>query len=149
MNEKSLYHTFVSNHDGLKGVSYVENQSGNEGLSLGVSSSLINAPGANPEQFIGFALSTCFNATVRIVERRMKLPEDSKLKTRVDIVKDVKGYKFLVEAQILFEHIDLQTAQQVIDEAIDECPVAKLLKDNEGVTFKVVSEFDQEETFGE
>ncbi len=62
MAEKSLYSTHVMNHDGLTGTTYVE---GNEGLTLGVSSSLMDAPGTNPEQFIGFAVSTCFNGTVR------------------------------------------------------------------------------------
>lgn len=42
MAERSLYHTYVRNENGLVGESYVE---GNQGLALGVSSSLIDAPG--------------------------------------------------------------------------------------------------------
>ena len=41
MAERSLYHTYVRNENGLVGESYVE---GNQGLALGVSSSLIDAP---------------------------------------------------------------------------------------------------------
>lgn len=85
MAERSLYHTYVRNENGLVGESYVE---GNQGLALGVSSSLIDAPGTNPEQFIAFALSTCFNATIRIVQHREGTAEDSQLRTRVDIVRD-------------------------------------------------------------
>lgn len=92
MAERSLYHTYVRNENGLVGESYVE---GNQGLALGVSSSLIDAPGTNPEQFIAFALSTCFNATIRIVQHREGTAEDSQLRTRVDIVRDKIGYNSL------------------------------------------------------
>jgi len=146
MVDGSLYHTYVKNEAGLVGESYVE---GNEALALGVSSSLIDAPGVNPEQFIGFALSTCFNATLRIVQHREHLNEDSQVRTRVDIVKDNPGYKFIVEAQILLPSIDGDTAQHVVDTALDECPVAKLLKDNDTVSFRIVSEFTDEPQLGE
>lgn len=144
--EGSLYHTYVQNHNGLMGTSYVE---GNEALELGVSSSLVNAPGTNPEQFIGFALSTCFNATIRIVQNRMKLPEDSKMRTRVDIVKDFKGYKFIVDGQVMIPSQDKETAEKIINEALMECPVAKLLKDNSEVTIRLVDNFKEEPQYGE
>lgn len=146
MVDGSLYHTFVQNHNGLTGTSFVE---GDEGLALGVSSSLIQAPGTNPEQFIAFALSTCFNATIRIVEQREKTSQDSQLRVRVDIVKDEPGYKFLVNAQIRMPQHELIDAQRIVATALDECPVAKLLKDNEGVTFSVVDEFTDEPPLGE
>lgn len=146
MTEKSLYHTYVQNHNGLTGTSFVE---GNEGLALGVSSSLIDDPGTNPEQFIAFALSTCFNATIRIVENREHTAADSQLRTRVDIEKDDIGYKFVVEAQIRMpEHTETE-AQAIIDQALNECPVAKLLKENENVSFKLVDDFTDEPTYGE
>ncbi|MFD1125650.1 OsmC family protein [Lentilactobacillus raoultii] len=134
----SLYHTEVVNEHGLTGQSYVH---GNEGLALGVSSSLLNSPGTNPEQFIGFALSTCFNATIGIVERQHKLEPDSIIHTGVDIVKDTKGYKFIVRCEIFFNKLDDEQGKQMVTEALDQCPVAKLLKANENVTFEVVDKF--------
>lgn len=134
----SLYHTEVVNEHGLTGQSYVR---GNEGLALGVSSSLMDSPGTNPEQFIGFALSTCFNATIGIVERQNKIKPDSIIHTAVDIVKDTKGYKFIVHCQILFHDLDNEQAQKMVDEALDQCPVAKLLKANENVSFEIVDQF--------
>ncbi|EHO54188.1 OsmC family protein [Lentilactobacillus kisonensis] len=134
----SLYHTEVVNEHGLTGQSYVR---GNEGLALGVSSSLMDSPGTNPEQFIGFALSTCFNATIGIVERQNKIKPDSIIHTAVDIVKDTKGYKFIVRCQILFHDLDNEQAQKMVDEALDQCPVAKLLKANENVSFEIVDQF--------
>ncbi|MCT3214140.1 OsmC family peroxiredoxin [Lactiplantibacillus plantarum] len=146
MAEKSLYHTYVHNQNGLVGVSYVIGQ---EGLSLGVSSSLVKAPGTNPEQFIGFALSTCFNATLRIVQQRLKMPVNAQAQTRVDQFKDAKGYKFVIEAQILLAEYSDQDAQKVLSTALNECPVAKLLEDNENVSFRLVHEFDEEPLLGE
>ncbi|WP_268913458.1 OsmC family protein [Lentilactobacillus sp. SPB1-3] len=136
--EGSLYHTEVVNERGLTGQSYVR---GNEGLSLGVSSSLVQSPGTNPEQFIGFALSTCFNATIGIVEEQHQLKHDSVIHTGVDIVKDTKGYKFVVRCQIMFHEIDNEKGKQMVAEALDQCPVAKLLKGNEEVSFEVVDQF--------
>ncbi|WP_179394297.1 OsmC family protein [Lacticaseibacillus absianus] len=142
----SLYHTYVQNHNGLTGTSFVE---GDEGLALGVSSSLIQAPGTNPEQFIGFALSTCFNATIRIIEHREGTPEDSQLRVRVDIAKDTIGYRFIVQAQIRMPEHDRADAERIVALALDECPVAKLLKDNEGVTFHIVDDFTDGPAYGE
>lgn len=142
----SLYHTFVQNHNGLTGTSFVE---GDEGLALGVSSSLIKAPGTNPEQFIGFALATCFNATIRIVQHRQQQPENSQLRVRVDIAHDTIGYQFLVTAQIRMPGYAEADAQAIIAQALNECPVAKLLKDNDNVRFQLVDAFTDEPTLGE
>lgn len=141
MAERSLYHTYVRNENGLVGESYVE---GNQGLALGVSSSLIDAPGTNPEQFIAFALSTCF-----IVQHREGTAEDSQLRTRVDITRDKIGYKFIVDAQILMPSHTREEAQKIVTQALDECPVAKLLKENENVSFRIVDDFTDEPTLGE
>lgn len=146
MAERSLYHTYVRNENGLVAESYVE---GNQGLALGVSSSLIDAPGTNPEQFIAFALSTCFNATIRIVQHREGTAEDSQLRTRVDITRDKIGYKFIVDAQILMPSHTRKEAQKIVTQALDECPVAKLLKENENVSFRIVDDFTDEPTLGE
>jgi organic hydroperoxide reductase OsmC/OhrA len=37
--------------------------------------------------------------------------------------------------------LDNQQGQQMVDEALNQCPVAKLLKANENVTFEVVDKF--------
>lgn len=141
--EGSLYHTHVLNENGLVGQSFVE---GNEGLSLGVSSSLVSASGTNPEQFIGFALSTCFNATLRIVEQQRHIPQDTQVRTRVDIVKDTVGYKFIVDAQVMFPNENQEDAQAVLNDALNQCPVAKLLKANDNVNFRIVNAFNDEDT---
>ncbi|GAB6091854.1 OsmC family protein [Furfurilactobacillus curtus] len=145
--EGSLYHTRVVNENGLVGQSFVE---GNEGLSIGVSSSLIKAAGANPEQFVGFALSTCFNATLRLVEQQRGLAQDTEVLTQVDILKDTLGYKFIVAAQVMFPNANEVDAQSILADALNQCPVAKLLKDNDNVNFRIVDKFgDISTNYGE
>lgn len=141
--ENSLYHTFVQNHNGLKGTTVVE---GNEGWSLGVSSSLIKAPGTNPEQLLGFAIATCFNGTLRLIQRREHTAEDSQLRVRVDIVKDAVGYKFIIDAQVRMPKHSSTDAERLVSTALAECPVAKIVKQDVDVNFRVVDRFEDDET---
>ncbi len=96
MAERSLYHTYVRNENGLVGESYVE---GNQGLALGVSSSLIDAPVPIREQLWPLHC-LLFNATIRIVQHREGTAEGFPITYRVDIVRDKIGYKFIVDPQI-------------------------------------------------
>lgn len=135
----SLYHTEAVNEKGLSGVSFIR---GNESLALGVSSSLVKGAGTNPEQLIGLAVSTCFNATIEIIERMHNLPHKSVVHTGVDQLKDDTGYQFIVRIQILMAGVDHDQARALVDEAKNYCPVAKLIKQNANVTFEVVDQFE-------
>lgn len=135
----SLYHTEAVNEKGLSGVSFIR---GNEGLALGVSSSLVKGAGTNPEQLVGLAVSTCFNATIELVERLHNLPHNSVVHTGVDQLKDDTGYQFVVRIQILFNGTPHDEAVKLVEEAKNYCPVAKLIKENANVTFEVVDQFE-------
>ncbi|GAX03334.1 OsmC/Ohr family protein [Secundilactobacillus pentosiphilus] len=134
----SLYHTEAVNEKGLSGVSFIR---GNEGLALGVSSSLVKGSGTNPEQLVGLAISTCFNATIQIIEQQHHLPHTSVVQTGVDQLKDETGYKFVVRVQVMMTGVDRDQAQSLVDEAKNYCPVAKMIKQNANVSFEVVDEF--------
>ena len=134
----SLYHTEAVNEKGLSGVSFIR---GNEGLALGVSSSLLKGSGTNPEQLVGLAVSTCFNASIEIIEKQHNLPHTSVVHTGVDQLKDDTGYKFIVRIQVLMTGVDHDQAQALVDEAKNYCPVAKMIKQNANVSFEVVDEF--------
>lgn len=134
----SLYHTEAVNEKGLSGVSFIR---GNEGLALGVSSSLVKGSGTNPEQLVGLAISTCFNATIQIIEQQHHLPHTSVVQTGVDQLKDDTGYKFVVRVQVMMTGVDHDQAQSLVDEAQNYCPVAKMIKQNANVSFEVVDEF--------
>lgn len=135
---KSLYHTYVANETGLPGTSYVASP---EGLSLGVSSPLTDAPGTNPEQLIGLALATCLNATLHINEANHHQPVDAAVRVRVDMAPDTEGYQFFLHAEVRMPQHDHHSAQAMLALAQRRCPVAKLVGPSANVTIELVDEF--------
>lgn len=63
-----LYETTAINEDGVSGESYIY-----DGDTFHVSNPLLEEPGANPEKFVGLALSTCLNSTVQAIFKRNKI----------------------------------------------------------------------------
>lgn len=131
-----LYRTVANNDDGLESRSYVPG-----GLDVKTSTPLSAAPGANPEQFVGLALSTCLNATLEAIEKRRDLPHTSQVHTIVEMARDRRGFQFYVTAEIRLPGIDRQTAEAMVTLAESRCPVAKLLGGSENVVVKLVDDF--------
>lgn len=135
-----LYRTVAINDDGLNSHSYVPG-----GLDVVTSSPLSANPGANPEQFLGLALSTCLNATLEAIEKMRHLPHTSQVHTIVEYARDTKGFQFYVTAQIRIPGVDRQTAIAMADLAERRCPVAKLLNGSPNVTVALVDQFSEVE----
>lgn len=131
-----LYRTVAINDDGLDSHSYIPG-----GLDAVTNSPLAAKPGANPEQFVGLALSTCLNATLEAIEKRRNLPHRSQVHTIVEFARDVQGFQFYVNAQVRIPGIDPQTAQAMVDLAERRCPVAKLMGGSNNVTVTLVNDF--------
>lgn len=131
-----LYRTVAINDDGLESHSYVPG-----GLDVLTSTPLNDQPGANPEQFIGLALSTCLNATLEAIEKRRDLPHTSQVHTIVEMARDQRGFQFYLTAQIRLPGVDQETAEAMVDLAERRCPVAKLLGGSENVQVELVKEF--------
>ncbi|MGY5338558.1 OsmC family protein [Levilactobacillus spicheri] len=131
-----LYRTVAINDDGLESHSYVPG-----GLDAPTSSPLNDRPGANPEQFVGLALSTCLNATLEAIEQRQGLPHTAQVHTIVEFARDYRGFQFYVTAQVRIPHVDRDTATAMVDLAERRCPVAKLLSGNANVTVELVDDF--------
>ncbi|MFC6164249.1 OsmC family protein [Lactiplantibacillus dongliensis] len=125
----SLYTTQAINTDGLQGNTYVPG-----GLTVPVSSPLSAAPGTNPEQLIGLALSTCLNATLELIEKEQRVPHQSTVVTTVKLSRDQQGYQFLVDATVTIPEVDQDTAVAWLKLAEARCPVAKLLAGSANVT---------------
>ncbi|MFB9768888.1 OsmC family protein [Lactiplantibacillus modestisalitolerans] len=117
-----LYTTQAVNEDGLTGHAYVPN-----GLDVPISGPLSPAKGANPEQFIGLALSTCLNATLEAIEKEHDQPHQSKVVTTVKMSRDRFGYQFFLDAAVTIPEVDAETGRHWIELAETRCPVAKLL----------------------
>ncbi|MFD1548122.1 OsmC family protein [Levilactobacillus fuyuanensis] len=131
-----LYRTVAANDAGLESHSYVP-----DGLDVLTSHPLNDAPGANPEQFIGLALSTCLNATLEAIEERRDLPHSSQVHTIVEMARDTRGFQFYLTAEVKIPGVDHETALAMVDLAERRCPVAKLIGDNDNVVVKLVTEF--------
>ncbi|MFD1420770.1 OsmC family protein [Lactiplantibacillus songbeiensis] len=125
----SLYTTQAINVDGLQGESCVPN-----GLTVPVSSPLSAAPGTNPEQLIGLALSTCLNATLEQIEKEQQVIHQSTVVTTVKLSRDQQGYQFVVDATVTIPEVDQATAAAWLELAEARCPVAKLLAGSANVT---------------
>lgn len=131
-----LYRTVANNDDGLESRSYIPN-----GLDIPVSDPLNDRPGANPEQFIGLALSTCLNATLEAIERRDHLPHTSKVHTIVEMARDTRGFQFYLTAEVMIPGVDEARAKDMIDLAERRCPVAKLMQGQPNIQVKLVANF--------
>lgn len=131
-----LYRTVANNDDGLNSRSYVPG-----GLSVTTSSPFSSAQGANPEQFLGLALSTCLNATLEAIEKMRHLPHTSQVHTIVEYARDTRGFQFYVTAQVRIPGVDQKTALEMTDLAERRCPVAKLLQGSSNVTVELVDQF--------
>lgn len=131
-----LYRTVAANDGGLESHAYVPG-----GLDVLTSHPRNDRPGANPEQFIGLALSTCLNATLEAIEERRNLPHTAQVHTIVEMARDTHGFQFYLTAEVKLPGVDPDTAAAMIDLAERRCPVAKLLGSSDNVTVKQVTAF--------
>ena len=138
MELKKLYNTTVINEDGVNGHVYVADPNG---LDVEISDPRNDLPGANPEQFVGLALSTCLNATVEAIEKKNHVPHTSQVRVHVTMVKGSQGLEFLVHAKVLIPGVDFATAQAFTAVAEKRCPVSKLLSASPNVKIETVEQF--------
>lgn len=131
-----LFRTVAVNDGGLESHSFIP-----DGLDVLTSHPLNDAPGANPEQFIGLALSTCLNATLEAIEVRRDLPHTSQVHTIVEMARDTRGFQFYLTAEVKIPGVDRETAAAMVDLAERRCPVAKLIGNSDNVVVKLVTEF--------
>ncbi|GAK48633.1 redox protein, regulator of disulfide bond formation [Secundilactobacillus oryzae JCM 18671] len=135
MEPKKLYETNVINTDGVNGHVFVE---GDGELDVAISDPRNDEAGANPEQFIGLALSTCLNATIEAVEKREHQPHTSQVHVHVTLIKGEHGLEFLVHAKVYIPGVDFETAKTYTAIAEKRCPVSKLLQGSANVKIETV-----------
>ena len=136
-NEEYLYNTSAVNKDGMNGYSYVDRP---DGLRVVVSSPLNDDPGTNPEELLGLALSTCFNATIQAVLKEYRMTNKSKVEIPVELRKDpiAPGYYFNVEIHASIEGFSVDDAKEIIEISSKRCPVFKLVQASHSVHLKTV-----------
>ncbi|SER50755.1 peroxiredoxin, Ohr subfamily [Propionibacterium cyclohexanicum] len=90
--------------------------------------------GANPEQFLAMAWSTCLNATVISVLERNHVDATSRVRVEVELHREPNGqYFFTPTAYVAIEGLDRDRAQRFVAMAHRRCPVSKLLAGDRGV----------------
>lgn len=137
---EATYHTAAINETGVNGQAYIQNEE-----SFSISSPSSNAAGANPEQFLGLALATCLNATLEVIEKKNGYQHDTKVRADVYQTADTRGLKFLVDVTVYIPEIqfDHRTAESMFRLAESRCPVAKLLGQNDDVTFRLTNQWEE------
>lgn len=132
-----LYQTTVTNQDGIKGWVQVSDND-----PLQTSHPLKEESGYNPEQLIGAAWSTCFNATLQaILAENGRAASPSRVTVQVSLEKETQqpGYYFQVQAQVAIAGLSAQDARPYVEQAHHRCPVSKLFQGATTVDLEVVA----------
>jgi Ohr subfamily peroxiredoxin len=96
--------------------------------------------GTNPEQLFAAGWSACFEGAMGIAarKRRTTLPEDTAIDAEVDLCMGKGGFFLQARLNVSVPGLDREVAQQLIDEAHDNCPYTKAIKGNVNVEINLV-----------
>lgn len=109
-------------------------------LEVKLSTPGTNGVGTNPEQLFAAGWSACFEATMGIGARKMriKLPEDTAIDAEVDLCIDNGEYSLQARLNISIPGVDRDTAQQLVDYAHQTCPYSKAINGNVQAEYNLV-----------
>lgn len=131
----SLYKTVVTNLGGGDGTVSADNGQTFELTSPSDEPTL----NPNPEQFMGYAWSTCLNATLLALMKNMDPINETRVRVSVDFIKETEkpGYYFDMKAYVAIKDMDDETTLKLAQNAHRFCPVSKLISGNEHVSIEI------------
>jgi osmotically inducible protein OsmC len=97
--------------------------------------------GTNPEQLFAVGWSGCFEESMKIVARTMKihLPEETSLDAEVDLcLRGGNDYFLQARLNITIPGLERNVAQSIVDAAENVCTYSKAIRGNVDVTIKLV-----------
>lgn len=96
--------------------------------------------GTNPEQLFGVGWSGCFEESMKIAARMMKihLPEDTALDAEIDLCMKGEDYFLQARLNVSIPGLDREVAQSIVDAAEQICTYSKAIRGNVDVTIKLV-----------
>lgn len=96
--------------------------------------------GTNPEQLFGVGWSGCFEESMKIAARMMKihLPEETTLDAEIDLCKTGEDYFLQARLNVNIPGLDRAVAQSIVDAAEQICTYSKAIRGNVDVTIKLV-----------
>lgn len=127
MADKVLFETSIVNQEGVDGVAYVDDP---KGLRVITSSPLSNAPGTNPEELFGLAITTCLNATIQSLLKARGADNKSQVTCTVQLIREADGIGFFFDVAIFasVENMSLADASKLVESSEKRCPVSKLVQ---------------------
>lgn len=133
--DKPLFETKIVNTDGVDGVAYVDKT---DGLRVITSSPLSEAPGTNPEELFGLAMTTCLNATIQSLLKARGLENKSRVESEIQLKRESNGIGYFFDVKLFasVEDFDLKEAEKIVKSAEKRCPVSKL---TQGATTLVIN----------
>lgn len=122
---KPLFETKIVNTDGVDGIAYVDKI---DGLRVITSSPLSEAPGTNPEELFGLAMTTCLNATIQSLLKARGFENKSRVESEIQLKREANGIGYFFDVKLFasIEDFDLKEAEKIVDSAEKRCPVSKL-----------------------
>ena len=97
--------------------------------------------GTNPEQLFGVCWSGCFEESMKIAARKMRihLPEDTAVDAEIDLCKTGDYFHFLqARLNASIPEMGRAVAQSIVDAADRICPYSNAMRGNVAVTIKLV-----------
>lgn len=96
--------------------------------------------GTNPEQLFAVGWSGCFEESMKIAARKMKihLPEETALDAEVDLCKTGEDYFLQARLNVTVPGLERKVAQSIVDAAEQICTYSKAIRSNVDVTIQLV-----------
>jgi Ohr subfamily peroxiredoxin len=96
--------------------------------------------GTNPEQLFAAGWSACFEGSMGIAARKMKvtLPADLAIDAEVDLRTTGDAYSLQARLNVSLPGLEREVAQALVDAADQICPYSKATRGNIDVTLNLV-----------
>ncbi len=136
--EKKVLYTAKSHTVG--GREHGEGRSADGRLDVKLSVPGSAGTGTNPEQLFAVGWSGCFEESMKIAARKMKirLPEETALDAEVDLCKTGEDYFLQARLNVSVPGLDRSVAQELVNAAEQICTYSKAIRGNVDVTIKLV-----------
>ena len=97
-------------------------------------------PGTNSEQLFAAGWSACFEASIGIAARKMKVtvPEDLAIDAEVDLTSTDGAYALQARLNVSLPGLDREVARALVDAAEDICPYSNAIRGNVNVEIALV-----------
>jgi lipoyl-dependent peroxiredoxin len=136
-NQKSIVHSQNSHHrrPGKRGVPRSDGH-----LDIKLSTPDTGDIGTNPEQLFAAGWSACFEGSMAIAARKMKitLPAELAVDAEVDLCLTGGAYSLQARLDVSLPGMEREVAQALVDTADQTCPYSKAIRGNIDVAINLI-----------